>query len=178
MKNQTTITIEVIPRSFACGHKQKYPKDSYLWHDRLVRFGANALMFLLTQRYYVPWQTGCNVKAENTHSLHKVKYPVWLVWIQLFCCIKLSTDTCLAKSKPVKQEVSRTVILPLTLKVSFIAEIVIGLRGLFRLAKLSLLHVIFLLEIVQWMVSWFFSWLSKLILMRYWFLNQVLSVEN
>ena len=40
---------------------------------------------------------------------------MWLVRIQPFCFIKtVNRFTCLAKSKPVKQEVSRIVILPLT----------------------------------------------------------------
>ena len=40
--------------------------------------------------------------------------PVWLLWIQLLClCIIYNRFACLAKSKPVKQEVSCTVILPL-----------------------------------------------------------------
>ena len=41
--------------------------------------------------------------------------PVWLVTIQLLClCLIHNTFTRLAKSEPVKQEVSRTLILPLT----------------------------------------------------------------
>ena len=35
--------------------------------------------------------------------------PVWLIWIQLFCWFKtINRQTCLAKSKPVKQEDSRS----------------------------------------------------------------------
>ena len=39
--------------------------------------------------------------------------PVYLVWIQLLClCWINNSFTCLVKSKAVKQEVSRTVVLP------------------------------------------------------------------
>ena len=39
--------------------------------------------------------------------------PVYFVWIRLICiCLTSNSFTCLVKSKPVKQEVSRIVILP------------------------------------------------------------------
>ena len=45
--------------------------------------------------------------------------PVWIVWIQLLClCLINNIFTCSAKSKPVKQDISHIVILPLTKWVS------------------------------------------------------------
>ena len=55
---------------------------------------------------------------SREHLLRKGKYgwpPVWLLLIQLLClCLINNRFTCSGKSKPVKLEVSRAVILPLT----------------------------------------------------------------
>ena len=50
--------------------------------------------------------------AENTNLRGSIPYggpPVYIVWIQLLCkCWMNNSFTCLVKSKPVKQEVSRS----------------------------------------------------------------------
>ena len=55
-------------------------------------------------------------KADNTNLRGRITVritPFYVVWIQLLCLCRLNSSfTCLVKFKPVKQEVSCTVILP------------------------------------------------------------------
>ena len=66
------------------------------------------------------WLIECH-RAQNTNLLAKGEVslyawpPVLFVWIQLLCSWWINNRfTCLVKSKPVKQEVSCTMILPRT----------------------------------------------------------------
>ena len=59
--------------------------------------------------------------AYHAHFVLKGTLSVQLiccftVWIQELCCVKIivTFGTCLVESNPVKNEISRTVILPLT----------------------------------------------------------------
>ena len=62
----------------------------------------------------------CREHSLTSQKVSLFGWPaVWLVRIQLLClCLINNILTCLAKFKPVKQEVSRTVILPLSKQVS------------------------------------------------------------
>ena len=87
------------------------PGSSGIESDRAVNCATNHFCLSGSTQFE-------KASLENTHLLCKEKYDIMFDWFEFcyFATMLLINNrlTCSAKSKPVKRQLSRTVILPLT----------------------------------------------------------------